>query len=53
MQLVDQFSMQINTAAPQGLEKIVVVNPNHEDCSQIQPIDSTSELYNKRTFSGV
>ncbi len=42
-----------SAAVPQGLEKIVVVNPNHEDCSQIQLIDSTSELYNKRTFSGV
>ncbi len=42
-----------SAAVPQGLEKIVVINPYHKDCSQIRLIDATSDLYNKRTFSGV
>jgi RES domain-containing protein len=42
-----------SAAVPQGLEKIVVVNPNHPDCAQLELIDSTSDLYNRRTFSGL
>ena len=42
-----------SSAVPLGLEKIVVINPTHKECSKIELIDSTPDLYNRRTFSGV
>lgn len=42
-----------SAAVPKGLEKIVVINPRHHDCSKIKLTDSTSDLYNERTFSGM
>lgn len=42
-----------SSAVPEGLEKIMVINPQHRDCATIRLIKSTKDLYNKRTFSGV
>ena len=42
-----------SAAVPQGLEKIMVINPIHKDCRKIKLADATSELYNKRSFSGI
>ena len=42
-----------SSAVPEGLEKIMVINPQHRDCSTIQLIKSTKDLYNKRTFTGI
>ena len=40
-------------AVPNGLEKIAVINPGHEDRKNIKLIKSISDLFNKRTFSGL
>ena len=42
-----------SAAVPQGLERIIVINPRHQGSQYIQLIDSSPDLYNKRTFSGV
>lgn len=42
-----------SSAVPEGLEKIMVINPRHESCSTIQLIKSTKDLYNRRTFTGI
>lgn len=42
-----------SAAVPQGLERIMVINPLHKECSRIRLIESTADLYNKRTFTGV
>jgi RES domain-containing protein len=42
-----------STAVPAGLEKIAVINPRHPDCRQLQLVDATADLYNKRVFQGL
>ena len=42
-----------SVAVSGGLEQIAVINPLHSECSQIKLIDSTVNIYNERTFSGV
>jgi len=42
-----------SSAVPQGLEKIMVVNPLHPDITFLKLVSSTAELFNKRTFSGL
>lgn len=42
-----------SVAVSGGLEKIAVINPLHAECSQIKLVDSTVNIYNERTFSGV
>ncbi len=42
-----------SSAVSEGLEKIVVINPRHSVCAKIKLIKSTSDLYNKRTFTGL
>ncbi|VAW84840.1 hypothetical protein MNBD_GAMMA18-923 [hydrothermal vent metagenome] len=42
-----------SAAVSGGLEKGAVINPLHPECSEIQLIDSTQGLYNKRMFSGI
>ena len=42
-----------SAAVSGGLEKIAVINPLHAECSQIKLVDSTVNIYNERTFSGV
>jgi RES domain-containing protein len=42
-----------SSAVPEGLENIIVINPQHPDCSNINLIKSTPNLFNKRTFSGL
>ncbi|MBF0266681.1 MAG: RES domain-containing protein [Gammaproteobacteria bacterium] len=47
------FMLVPSAAVPKGLEKIIIVNPRHEECSKIKLIDSTHDLYNNRIFSGI
>ncbi len=42
-----------SSAVPQGLEKILVVNPRHPDIGHLKLVSSTPELFNKRTFTGL
>jgi RES domain-containing protein len=42
-----------SSAVPQGLEKILVVNPRHPDIRHLKLVSSISELFNKRTFTGL
>lgn len=42
-----------SAAVPQGLEKVMVINPLHKDCRKIKLVEATSELYNQRSFSGL
>ena len=42
-----------STAVSAGLEKIVVLNPNHPAITGITLRESLSELFNKRSFSGI
>ena len=42
-----------SAAVPAGLEKNIVLNPRHQDISQLKLIESTEELYNHRIFSGL
>ncbi|MCF6219175.1 MAG: RES family NAD+ phosphorylase [Gammaproteobacteria bacterium] len=42
-----------SSAVPEGLENIILINPQHCDSSTIQLIKSTKELFNKRTFTGI
>jgi len=42
-----------SAAVPEGLEKIMVINPNHPDCSEVRLIKATANLFNKRTFLGL
>lgn len=42
-----------SAAVPEGLEKIVVINPGHPERHSIHLLSSTAELFNKRTFAGL
>ncbi len=42
-----------STAVPAGLENIIVINPLHAEAQSIRLVNSISELFNKRTFSGL
>jgi len=42
-----------STAVPIRLEKILVFNPNNKNSDQIKLINSTSDLYNQRSFEGI
>ena len=42
-----------SAAVPEGLEKILVINPSHPDCEKIRLIKTAGDLYNKRTFAGL
>lgn len=50
----EEVGMLVPSAAvPEGLENILVFNPNNKDCGQIKLIKSTSNLYNQRMFTGI
>lgn len=42
-----------SAAVPEGLEKILVVNPGHEHINKIKLIKQTSSFYNERIFAGI
>ncbi len=42
-----------SAAVSEGLEKIAVINPQHNACSKIHLLKSTPDLFNKRTFTGI
>lgn len=42
-----------STAVSRGLEKIALINPAHPDCKNIRLMESVTELYNERSFSGI
>ncbi len=49
-----QFGLFVpSSAVPQGLEKIMIANPRHQDIRYLELVRSTAELFNKRTFSGL
>ena len=42
-----------STAVSAGLEQIVLINPKHQGVTEISLPESLSELFNKRSFSGI
>jgi RES domain-containing protein len=42
-----------SAAIPEGMENIVIVNPNHPQIGDLQLTSATPNLYNKRAFQGI
>ena len=42
-----------SVAIPEGMENIIIVNPNHPQISKLKLSSSTANLYNKRAFKGI
>ncbi|NJK58637.1 MAG: RES family NAD+ phosphorylase [Pleurocapsa sp. SU_5_0] len=42
-----------SAAIPEGMENIVIVNPNHPQIGDLQLTSTTPNLYNKRAFQGI
>jgi RES domain-containing protein len=42
-----------SAAIPEGMENIVIVNPNHPQIGNLKLSSATPNLYNKRAFQGI
>ena len=50
----DEVGLLVPSAAvPEGLEAIMVINPAHRERAQLRLLAATSDLFNKRTFTGL
>ena len=50
----DELCLIVPSAAiPEGMENIVIVNPNHPQIGSLKLSYATPSLYNKRAFEGI